>query len=139
MKNRVKKKVKKKKMASFIVGATVGTVAGILLAKKPGDELMDNIGENLEVIKKKAKDAYDNKEEIIDNMSRNIKKITNSEIKNFIEPKYYAKVFDTDGKLKENIRDMKEDVEEFIDEFSDKFENQFKKTKKEVKKIYKKT
>lgn len=98
MKSRKNLKVKKQKksMAPFVAGAAVGAAAGLLMAKKTGEELREDLGDNFETIKDKAKDMYDNKEEILENLERNIKKITKSEIKNFVEPEYYSKEFDLD-------------------------------------------
>lgn len=88
-----KQKQKKSKLPTFIAGATIGALAGLVLAKKSGSELINDATENLGDLKEKAKDLYNHKEEIIDNINRNIKKVTKMEIKNFDEPEYYSKEF----------------------------------------------
>lgn len=130
MKLRKKKmKAKKKSIAPFVTGAAIGTAVGILLAKKPGDELKENIGENFEMIKDKAKDAYESKGDLIDNIGRNIKKITKYEIKNFINPKYFSKEYDESGNVKQKIEDLKEDIEDFADDAEFDFGSEIEKAK----------
>lgn len=132
--NKRKFKSKKVGVAPFVAGAAVGTVAGLLLAKKPGDELFENIEDNLGNIKDKAKDAYENKDEIIDKVSRNIKSFTNTEIKNFVEPEYYSKEFDLDEEdVKEKIVETKEKVEDLAENAAEDFEDKIKDAKKESK------
>lgn len=133
MRSKSKRMKKKRRAMTFVAGAAIGALAGALLAKKPGDELKENIGENLEYLKDKAKNAYDNREEIIDNISRNIKKITQTEIKNFVNPKYYSKEYNEDGSLKEKIYDLKEELFEFDEDTEYDFEKNIKKVAKETK------
>lgn len=93
MNKRKLKKQKKSKLPTFIAGTVVGALTGLVLAKKSGSELINDATENFGEIKEKAKEMYNNKDKIIDNINRNIQKVTKMEIKNFDEPEYYSKEF----------------------------------------------
>lgn len=109
----------KKSVFPFVTGAAIGAAAGLLFAKKTGEELREDIGDNLESIKEKALDAYDNKDEIIDNATRKIKSIAKTEIKNFVKPEYYAKDFD----LSDEVDAVLDSAEDALDTFEDAAED----------------
>ena len=68
MNKKAKANQQKSSKLPFVAGAAVGTIAGLLLARKSGEELIEDIEDNLESIKDKAKDTYENKDEILDNV-----------------------------------------------------------------------
>ena len=125
----------KKLVVPFVTGAAIGAAAGLLLAKKSGEELIEDLGDNLEAIKEKAKDAYENKDEIIDNVERKIKNITKSEIKNFVEPEYYSKEFDIEDVEidKARIDEILKDADEAKQAAADKLEEAAENVKDKVK------
>lgn len=89
------KRKKNNGLALFFLGTTVGSITGIMLAQKKGEDLRRDIADKAVDLKEKASELIENRQEIIDIVKEVIDNNLNKDkIVKYKTPEYYEKEFD---------------------------------------------
>lgn len=108
-------KNKQSKAGIFFLGTTIGTLAGMMFAQKKGSQLRKEMLETAEIIKDKAVDMLENKEEVIETIKEVIEKAMNKDqIIKYETPDYYEKEFNIEDDETLHTSQKEENCEEEI-------------------------
>lgn len=83
------------KFGALVIGTAIGTAIGMLMAKKSGEELRDDIQNVAEKAVDKSKELYEKREDIVESAKETYESFKNKRnIMEYENPEYYEKEFD---------------------------------------------